>query len=136
MRSKFSGCWKASKQPRKQRKYLKNAPLHIQQRLIRAAMSEELRKKFGKRSMGVRKSDKVKVMRGEFAGKIGKVNLVDRKRQGVYIDGIERNRRDGAKACVMADKEEGRGVHASALSGIPQDGARFGHSHVSQGGYP
>ena len=50
--------------------------------------------------MGVRKSDKVKVMRGEFAGKIGKVNLVDRKRQGVYIDGIERNRRDGAKAFV------------------------------------
>jgi len=100
MNKKFSISWIGSKQPRKQRKYLKNAPLHIQQRLIRAAMSEELRKKFGKRSMGVRKSDKVKVMRGEFAGKIGKVNLVDRKRQGVYIDGIERNRRDGAKAFV------------------------------------
>jgi len=100
MRSTFSRDWKASRQPRKQRKYLKNAPLHIRQRLIHATMSKELRKKFGKRSVGVRKGDKVKVMRGEFVGKVGKVNLVDRKRQGVYIDGIERNRRDGAKAFV------------------------------------
>ena len=34
MKRKYSSSWKSSKQPRKQRKYRQNAPLHIKQKLV------------------------------------------------------------------------------------------------------
>ena len=48
-------AWIASKQPRKQRKYLANAPIHIKKKMAGANLSKELRKKYGKRSMTLRK---------------------------------------------------------------------------------
>ena len=73
MKTKFSGSWVKSKQPRKQRKYRYNAPLHIRQKFVGAHLSRELRKKYGKRSASLRKGDNVKIMRGQFRNKSGKV---------------------------------------------------------------
>ena len=74
MKRKFSTSWKSSKQPRKQRKYLANAPLHLKRKLLSVNLSKALREKVGKRNVVVKKGDKVKAMRGKFKNKQGKVS--------------------------------------------------------------
>lgn len=85
----------ASKQPRKQRRALFNAPLHARQKLVGAPLSPELREKYGIRTLPVRKGDKVKIMRGDFKGHIGKVVKVDLKRVRIFIEGVTIKRSDG-----------------------------------------
>jgi len=100
MRKKFSKHWKSSKQPRKQRKYLANAPIHLKKKLMSANLSKELRKKYGKRSLPLRKGDDVKIMRGKFRGKKGKVINVKIKKQKIGIEGIQIKKQDGSKVNV------------------------------------
>jgi large subunit ribosomal protein L24 len=100
MKQKFSTSWKASKQPRKQRKYSANAPLHLKAKLLSVNLSKPLRKTVGKRNIQVRKDDKVKVMRGKFKGHQGKVTSVNIKYAKIYIDGIQTTKMDNSKANV------------------------------------
>jgi len=100
MKSKFSNTWKRSTQPRKQRKYRYNAPLHIRQKLIGVHLSKELRQKHKRRTAGLRKGDKVKVLRGQFKGKTGKVERIDLKKLKVYIMGIESVKKEGTKEYI------------------------------------
>ncbi len=95
---KFSSSWKASKQPRKQRKYRYTVPKHIAGRFMNAVLSKDLRKKYATRSMRVRKGDTVTVMRGQFRKKKGKVDRVDVTHTKVYIDKLEVYKKDGSKA--------------------------------------
>ena len=97
MKKKFSLNWIGSKQPRKQRKYVKNAPLNILKNFIRANLSKELRQKLGKRNVGVRKGDAVKIVRGQFKGTLGKIEKVWLKRSKVYVDTVTLPKRDGSK---------------------------------------
>ena len=103
MKKKFSVKWKASKQPRKQRKYRANAPLHIRHKMIAANLSKELRKKYGRRNFPLRKGDKVKIMRGQFKGKTGKIEEINLKKLKVVVEGIFRNKKDGSKVRVYLD---------------------------------
>lgn len=103
MRKKFSKYWKSSKQPRKQRKYRANAPLHIKHKMLSSNLSEELRKKYGKRSMPIRKGDSVVLMNGKFKKKKGKIASVDLKKMRVAIEGIQRAKKDGTKVNVFFD---------------------------------
>ena len=98
MKSDFSRAWKPSKQPRKQRKYAANAPLHLRTKAMTAKLSKELAKKYTRRSIPARNGDKVKVMRGQFRKKTGKIERVDRKKSRVYVTGIETMKKDGSKA--------------------------------------
>lgn len=100
MKKKFSLSWKSSKQPRKQRKYLANAPLHLRKKLLGTNLSKELRKKYGKRTIAVKKGDTVKIMKGKFKGKKGKVNEVGLKPLKVLVDGIQVKKQDGSKANI------------------------------------
>ncbi len=93
----FSTTWKRSSQARKQRKYKYNAPLHLKQKMMHVHLSPELRKKYGLRNVQVRKGDKVKIMRGSFKGKEGKVERVNLKQENVYITGIEIIKKEGTK---------------------------------------
>ncbi len=97
MKKKFSTSWKASKKPRKQRKYRVNAPLHIKGKFLNAVLSKELRKKYGKRSLRVRKGDKVRIMRGSFMKKEGAIEKVDTKKGVVYVSKIEVEKKEGSK---------------------------------------
>jgi large subunit ribosomal protein L24 len=97
MKTKYSKLWKKSKQARKQRKYRYNAPLHIKQKFVSSHLSKELKTRYKKRSLNLRKGDSVKVIRGQFKNKSGKVNEVNVKRTLVYINGIEIVKRDGTK---------------------------------------
>lgn len=86
--------------PRKQRKYLFNAPFHIKRRMLNALLSDGLKKKYGMRSLEVRKGDKVKIMRGEFKKNEGVVERVDVKYSKVFVQNISRQKRDGTKIAV------------------------------------
>ena len=94
---KWSSSWKASKKPKKQRKYRYNAPLHLKQKMLGCHLSPDLRKKYGRRSIQIRNGDKIKIMRGGFKGKTGKVDEVDLKNLKVSVAGIEVTKKDGSK---------------------------------------
>ncbi|MEM5815469.1 MAG: 50S ribosomal protein L24 [Candidatus Aenigmatarchaeota archaeon] len=89
-----------SKKPRKQRKFLIEAPLHIRRKMISSHLSKELREKYKRRSIPLRKGDEVKIMRGEFKGKIGKVVKIDTKKYKVYVDVAKKKRTVGTEYLV------------------------------------
>ncbi len=89
-----------SKKPRKQRKELYQAPLHKKHKLLAAHLSKELREKWKRRSLPVRKGDEVKVMRGKFKGTVGKVSKVDVKKLKVYIENVKRKKVSGEEVYV------------------------------------
>ncbi|MFW6383531.1 MAG: 50S ribosomal protein L24 [Nanoarchaeota archaeon] len=97
MAKDFSKSWRSSRQPDKQRKFVYNAPYHIRGRLMVSPLSKELRKKYNKRSLRLRKGDKVKVMRGQFKGTEGAVEKVDLKNYKVNIENVQMNKKDGTK---------------------------------------
>ena len=103
MKGKFSNSWIGSRQIRKQRKYRANAPLHIKLKLMGAHLSKDLRRKYGIRSISIRKGDEVRIMRGKFKGKTGKIGKVNIKKQKVAIDGIQNKKKDGTKIDVYFD---------------------------------
>jgi len=84
-----------SKQPRKQRRFIHKAPLHIRHKLMGVTLSKELREKYERRSFPIRSKDTVKVMRGNFKGHEGKVTEVDLKNYKVIIDGVTIQKPDG-----------------------------------------
>ena len=95
---KWNTSWSGSRKPKKQRAYVRNAPLHVKNTLLGSHLSKELRLKLKRRSLRVRKGDKVKIMRGQHKGKSGTVERVNTKRAKVYINGIEFTKKDGSKA--------------------------------------
>ena len=101
MKRKFSKHWIKSKQPRKQRKYRANAPLHIKRKFLSVNLFKELRKKHGKRNIPVRKGDIVKIMKGKFKKKQGKVLNVKTKTGKIYIEGMQVKKQEGSKVNVM-----------------------------------
>lgn len=89
-----------SKRPSKQRSRFYGSKLHELQKHMGAHLSKELRKSFKKRSLGIRKGDKVKVMRGKFKGKSGKVAKINRAKIQIFIEGIMRKKSDGKEIFV------------------------------------
>lgn len=97
MKQLWSPKWKSSTQPRKQRKFRHNAPLHVRHKLASANLSPALRREFGKRSMPLRKGDEVEVMRGSFRGFKGLVDRVDLKKGRIYVEGVKVKKVDGSE---------------------------------------
>lgn len=100
MKNKFSKNWKASKSPRKQRKYIMGAPISIKKKFLSVNLSKELRKKYGKRNIPTRKDDVVKILRGKFKNKKGKILNVRTKTSRIEIEGIQVKKQDGSKVNV------------------------------------
>ena len=65
-----------------------------------ANLSKELRKKYGKRNIPLRKGDTVKVMRGKFKKKTGKIITIYTKKMKVEIENMQLKKQDGSKANV------------------------------------
>ena len=86
-----------SSKPRKQRKWLFKAPLGSRQKMVASTLSQELRTKYKKRSVQVRKGDKVKIMRGDFKGTAGEVTKVALKDMVITIQGINLKKADGTE---------------------------------------
>lgn len=100
MKQKFSVSWKSSRQARKQRKFIANAPNHIKQKLMSSHLSKDLRKKYARRSFQLRKGDTVKVMNGEYKNKSGKVSIMDLMNLKVAIEGIQITKKEGSKTNI------------------------------------
>lgn len=93
----FSAQWKLSKDPGKKRKYLARAPLHLRRKMMAAHLSKDLRQKYKRRSLPVRKGDTVKIMRGQFRKAVGKIANIDLKHYRVYVEGAQLGKKDGTK---------------------------------------
>lgn len=88
-------------QARKQRKWLyKTSKLHERHKLLHATLSEKLREKYKKRAVRIRKGDKVRIMRGDFAGHEGKVIEVDMKNCRIKVEGATITKADGTEVAV------------------------------------
>lgn len=83
-----------SKQPRKQRKAIYNAPLHARNKFMCATLSKELREKTGKRTLALRVGDKVRVLRGDFKDHEGDVEKIIRRTNKVIVDGVTLTKHD------------------------------------------
>jgi large subunit ribosomal protein L24 len=98
-----------SKQARKQRKALYNAPTHVKRRMTSSHLSDQLMKEFQKRSTRVIAGDTVKVLRGDenVRGLEGKVSSVDTNTGRVIVEGVTMAKADGTQVA--------RPIHSSNL---------------------
>ena len=71
--------------------------------MMACGLSKELKKKYDKQTIGLRKGDEVRIMRGEFKGKKGKISDVILKKLKVNIEGMQRSKKDGTKVNVIFD---------------------------------
>ena len=92
-----------SKQPRKQRKALYNAPAHARGKHLSATLSKDLRENIGKRSLPLRSGDKVRVLRGDFKGHEGEVLDVDYGSYKVTIEEVTLSKPDGTAVFLPVD---------------------------------
>ena len=76
-------------------------------------LSKELKEKHGFRSIRIKKGDKIKVLRGQFKGVVGKVETVNTIRQRIFVTGVEQEKMDGSKALYP--------IHPSNVSIIELD---------------
>ncbi len=97
-KQKWTRSWKASVQPRKQRVYVRNAPLHMKGDFVASHLSKELRKIHTHRALRLKVGDKVLVVRGSFKKRSGKVERIHVNKKHIFITGIEFTKRDGSKS--------------------------------------
>lgn len=97
MKKAYSSKWIMSKKPRKQRKYVANAPLHKKRIFMSSHLSRELREKYKKRSMPIIVGDEVLVKAGKYKGKSGKVTKLNRSKLKVYLDSVKIEKMDGSQ---------------------------------------
>ena len=98
MKQVFSTDWKSSKNRRKQRKYIANAPLHTKAKFMASHLSKTLIQKYNTRKLRIRSGDKVKILRGQYKGKTGKIDKVNIKKGSITLDSIFTTKRDGSKS--------------------------------------
>ena len=92
-----------SKQPRKQRKALYNAPAHARGKHLSASLSKDLKEELGTKSLPVKSGDKVRVVRGDFKGHEGEVLSVDYGSYKVTIEEVTLSKPDGTATFLPVD---------------------------------
>ena len=92
-----------SKQPRKQRKALYNAPAHARGKNLSATLSKDLREEIGKRSLPLRSGDKVQGLRGDFKGHEGKILGLDYTSYKVTVEEVTLSKPDGNAVLLPLD---------------------------------
>lgn len=116
-----------SSKPSKKRKALYHAPLHIKQKLVSVHLGKELRKSMKKRSIPVRKGDKVFVSQGRFKKKEGIVARVDLNNLRIFVEGIVLRKQKGGEklapiqpshvvAIQLVDRKKGSGSATKAAA--------------------
>jgi large subunit ribosomal protein L24 len=104
----------ASKKPSTQRRQIYKLFTNKDfSKLLHVHLSKELREKYKRRAIRVRKGDIVRVMRGSYRGYEGKVAKVEPKRGFVYIEGLTRKTMRGKPVMIP--------IHASKLMIVKLD---------------
>jgi len=70
-----------------------------------SSLSKELRGKYSTRSIPIRKDDEVRIVRGKYKGREGKVTQVYRKKWVIHVDRVQRDKSNGATTPI--------GIHPS-----------------------
>ncbi len=73
------------------------ATLQTRSKQMGSALSKDLHKKYGKRSVRVISGDHVTILRGEFKGVDGKVTQISTQKNSVAIDGVKKEKTKGEK---------------------------------------
>jgi large subunit ribosomal protein L24 len=73
------------------------ASFQTRSKQLGSALSKELSKKYGKRSIRVIEGDSTKILRGEFKGVEGKVSKVSTQKNSVAIEGVKKEKTKGDK---------------------------------------
>lgn len=68
-------------------------------------LSDDLKKQYNKRNIGVVKGDTVKIVRGEYKGVEGKVEKINTEKGKLSIEGVQREKIKGGNVKVL--------IHAS-----------------------
>ncbi|KAJ3732315.1 60S ribosomal protein L26 [Lentinula guzmanii] len=82
-----------------------SAPSSIRRKIMSSALSKELRAKYSARSLPVRKDDEVRIVRGKYKGREGKVTQVYRKKWVIHVERVQRDKSNGATSPI--------GIHPS-----------------------
>jgi large subunit ribosomal protein L24 len=84
--------------PTKTRNKLIHHPtFHTRSKQLGSHLSEDLQKKYGKKSVRVTEGDNVKILRGEFKGVDGKILKVSSIKSSVAIEGVKKEKTKGDK---------------------------------------
>ena len=89
-----------SSKPRKQRREIYKGKFNRLKREMKSHLSKSLKEKYKKRGFKIKTDDIVKIMRGKFKGKEGKIEKVSLRRRKIYIEGIQRSKADGTFAKI------------------------------------
>jgi large subunit ribosomal protein L24 len=73
------------------------ATFQTRSKQLGSALSKDLQKKYGKRSVRVNEGDSIKIVRGEFKGVDGKIAKVSPQKNSVTIEGIKKEKTKGDK---------------------------------------
>ncbi len=73
------------------------ATFQTKSKQLGSALSKDLHKKYGKRSVRVIEGDSVTILRGEFKGVDGKVSKISTQKSSVAIDGVKKEKTKGDK---------------------------------------
>ena len=80
---------------RTQRKRQLAAPSSIKRRLMSCHLSKTLRAEHKLRALPIKRGDEVKILKGKFKGRGGKVVQVYRRRNVIHVDKIQREKQNG-----------------------------------------
>jgi large subunit ribosomal protein L24 len=83
-----------SRLPRKQRKFHFSAPASVRRRWLSAPLSRELRARYGRRQLPVRKGDTVLVRSGSYVGREERVAKVDTRMGTIILDNVTLKKAD------------------------------------------
>lgn len=78
-------------------KLIYHATFHTRSKQLGSQLSEDLRKKYGKKSVRVIEGDSIKIVRGEFKGVDGKISKVSTKKSSVAVEGVKKEKTKGDK---------------------------------------
>jgi len=92
---------------RKSRKAHFTAPSSVRRKIMSSALSKDLRGKYNCRSLPIRKDDEVRIVRGKYKGRDGKVTQVYRKKWVIHVDRVQRDKSNGASVPI--------GIHPSKV---------------------
>ncbi|KAI6045696.1 translation protein SH3-like domain-containing protein [Pisolithus marmoratus] len=92
---------------RKSRKAHFSAPSSVRRKIMSSPLSKELRTKYSVRSLPIRKDDEVRIVRGKYKDREGKVTQVYRKKWVIHVDRVQRDKSNGASVPI--------GIHPSKV---------------------
>ncbi len=78
-------------------KMIYRATYQTKSKQLGSALSKNLHKKYGKRSVRVIEGDNVTIVRGEFKGVDGKISKISLQKSSVSIEGIKKEKTKGDK---------------------------------------